>query len=51
MERYGECLLIFIGFMSFVLGAAVTILCFRIRLSNKNKEEKDEKGNTDGRAI
>ncbi len=35
---------IVIGLLAFVLGVCVTILCFRIRLMNKEEETKEQKG-------
>lgn len=33
---------IFIGFIAFVLGVSVTILCYRIRLKNMEKKEDND---------
>ena len=35
---------IVIGLLAFILGVCVTILCFRIRLMNKEKETEEQKG-------
>ena len=40
---------IVIGLLAFVLGVCVTILCFRIRLLNKEEQMEEQKGdNADG---
>ena len=40
---------IVIGLLAFVLGVCVTILCFRIRLLNKEEQTEEQKGdNADG---
>ena len=40
---------IVIGLLAFILGVCVTIVCFRIRLRNKEEESKEQKGdNADG---
>ena len=40
---------IVIGLLAFVLGVCVTILCFRIRLLNKEEQTEEQKGdNGDG---
>ena len=40
---------IIIGLLSFLLGVCVTILCFRIRLLNKEEQTEEQKGdNADG---
>ena len=40
---------IVIGLLAFILGVCVTIVCFRIRLRNKEEEPKEQKGdNADG---
>ena len=40
---------IIIGLLSFLLGVCVTILCFRIRLLNKEEQMEEQKGdNADG---
>ena len=40
---------IVIGLLAFVLGVCVTILCFRIRLLNKEGQTEEQKGdNADG---
>lgn len=40
---------IVIGLLAFVLGVCVTILCFRIRLLNREEQSEEQKGdNADG---